>query len=53
MYWNFLDAGKIKCNTDGASKGNLGEGSYGFCIRDNKGDLIYAQPKGVGIVTNI
>lgn len=40
--WNFLEEGKVKCNTDGASKGNSGESAHRFCIRDYKRDLIYA-----------
>lgn len=32
-----------KCNTDGASRGNLGRGSYGFCVRNHQGDLIHAE----------
>lgn len=35
--------GWIKCNIDGAYRGNLGRSSYAFCIRDEHGDLIYAQ----------
>lgn len=26
--------------------------SYGFCIRDERGDLVYARAKGLGIATN-
>ncbi|XP_059306289.1 uncharacterized protein LOC132057691 [Lycium ferocissimum] len=34
---------KLKCNTDGASRGNPGRSSYAFCIRNHMGGLIYAQ----------
>ncbi|KAK6780202.1 hypothetical protein RDI58_022386 [Solanum bulbocastanum] len=40
--WTRLHERCVKCNTDGASKGNLGESAYGFCIRDSSGDLLYA-----------
>lgn len=43
----------MKCNTDGASKGNSGESVYGFCIRNKTGDLIYAQLYGIDISMNI
>ncbi|KAM3218225.1 hypothetical protein P3L10_022755 [Capsicum annuum] len=41
-----------KCNTDGACIGNPWMSAYGFCIRDNKSDLIYARAKGLGFSTN-
>ncbi|MCD9645116.1 hypothetical protein HAX54_033792, partial [Datura stramonium] len=34
--------GWFKCNSDGNSKGNPGPSSMAFCIRNRKGDLIYA-----------
>ncbi|XP_015159786.1 uncharacterized protein [Solanum tuberosum] len=34
-------------------RGNPGWSSFGFCFRDNKGDLIYAKAKGIGIATNM
>lgn len=43
---------QVKCNTNGACQGNLGQISFGFCIRDSRGDLIYAKAKGIGIATN-
>lgn len=42
VWWKLPDIGWTKCNTDGASKGNPGTSSYGFCLRDDLGDLIYA-----------
>jgi|SRR3989344_2636222 len=38
--------------TDGASRGNPGESSYGFSISDSKGNLVYQQGKYLGINTN-
>ncbi|XP_060183256.1 uncharacterized protein LOC132613237 [Lycium barbarum] len=52
VLWRMPPSGRLKCNTDGASRGNPGKSSYGFCIRDNKGDLVYAQAKDIGISTN-
>ena len=43
----------MKCNTDGASKRNPGMSSYGYCIRDENGDLIYAKPNSIGETTNM
>ncbi|XP_060200867.1 uncharacterized protein LOC132629156 [Lycium barbarum] len=43
----------FKCNTDGASRGNPGPSSYGFCVRNWKGDLIYAQCAEMGNSTNV
>ena len=31
----------------------LGPSSYGFCLKNKNGDLLYAQVKGTGITTNI
>ncbi|KAH0649910.1 hypothetical protein KY284_029822 [Solanum tuberosum] len=42
-HWTRPEEGWIKCNTDGASKGNPGMSSYGFCLRDKNGDVIYAE----------
>ncbi|XP_060182300.1 uncharacterized protein LOC132611964 [Lycium barbarum] len=39
----------VLCNTDGASRGNPGRGAYGFGVRNERGDLVYAQ---VGYTTN-
>ncbi|KAK6791473.1 hypothetical protein RDI58_010554 [Solanum bulbocastanum] len=35
--------GILKCNTDGASRGNPGRSSYGFWLRNSVGDLVYVQ----------
>ncbi|XP_059285201.1 uncharacterized protein LOC132038566 [Lycium ferocissimum] len=50
--WNFPPIGWIMCNTDGASRGNPGRSSYGFCLRNSAGDLLYAQAEEIGITTN-
>lgn len=51
--WNPPQEGWIKCNTDGASKSNLRPKSYVFCLRDNRGKLIYAEAKRNGFLTNM
>lgn len=43
----------MKCNINGASRGNLGESSYGFCIGDPQGELVYAEAEAIVITTNI
>lgn len=43
---------KVKCNTYSACRGNSRMIAYGFRIRDDKGDLIYAKEKGLGFSTN-
>ncbi|KAH0636015.1 hypothetical protein KY290_036409 [Solanum tuberosum] len=48
VVWRPPDMQKMKCNVDGASKGNPGPSSYGFCLRNSQGDLIYAGAAGVG-----
>ncbi|XP_060211915.1 uncharacterized protein LOC132639486 [Lycium barbarum] len=35
------------------SRGNPGLSSYGFCIRDSNGDLVYAEAQQMGIATNM
>ncbi|XP_070045233.1 uncharacterized protein [Nicotiana tomentosiformis] len=42
-----------KCNTGGASKGNPGPSSLGFCVRDDAGDLIYARSVNLDETTNV
>lgn len=39
--------GWIKCNIDGACKGDNRGASYAFCIRDVIGNLIYAQADSI------
>lgn len=51
--WNFSPTGWFKYNIDGASRGNPGESSYAFCIRDSEEDLIYAESKPIGVANNM
>ncbi|XP_019241256.1 PREDICTED: uncharacterized protein LOC109221250 [Nicotiana attenuata] len=51
--WQLPYEGWYKCNTDGASRGNPGPSSYGFCVRNHEGDLVYAKAKEIGMATNI
>lgn len=51
--WKPPEQEYFKCNTDGASRGNPGRSSYGFCIRNHRGDLVYAQGEEVHEATNI
>ncbi|KAH0665565.1 hypothetical protein KY285_026771 [Solanum tuberosum] len=41
--WECPPAGWCKYNTDGASRGNPGQSSYAFCLRNDKGDMTYAE----------
>ncbi|XP_019256312.1 PREDICTED: uncharacterized protein LOC109234702 [Nicotiana attenuata] len=45
--------GLYKCNTDGASKGNPGPSSLGFCVRNDKGDVVSARAVDLGVTTNV
>ncbi|WMV51941.1 hypothetical protein MTR67_045326 [Solanum verrucosum] len=51
--WKLPGAGMLKCNTDGAYRGNPGISSYAFCIRNDQGDLIYAEADTIGVATNL
>ncbi|XP_009802196.1 uncharacterized protein [Nicotiana sylvestris] len=51
--WQIPFHGWYKCNTDGASKGNLGPTSLGFCTRNNEGDMVYAMEVDLGVTTNV
>ncbi|XP_075083282.1 uncharacterized protein LOC142167029 [Nicotiana tabacum] len=51
--WQLPYEGWFKCNTDGASRGNLGTSSYGFCMRDCAGNVVYAKAEVIGETTNI
>ncbi|XP_075111465.1 uncharacterized protein LOC142181808 [Nicotiana tabacum] len=50
--YEFPLAGWIKINTDGASRGNLGRSSIGYCIRNDNGDLVYVVGKEMKETTN-
>lgn len=43
---------KISIYTDGGSRGNPGQASFGFVILDEKGKLIYEEGKCIGVTTN-
>ncbi|XP_059310637.1 uncharacterized protein LOC132061989 [Lycium ferocissimum] len=43
VVWRLPDKGWIKVNTDGASRGNPGRSSWGFCVRNERGDILRAQ----------
>lgn len=43
---------KLIIYTDGASRGNPGQSSYGFTISTEKGKLLYEEGKYLGINTN-
>ena len=45
--------GCLKCNSDGCRKENLGLSALAFCIRNNEGDLVYAEPQKIGEVSAI
>ncbi|XP_060212051.1 uncharacterized protein LOC132639627 [Lycium barbarum] len=45
--------GWFKCNTDGASRGNPGMSFAAFCIRNGRGDLMYAAARTLNDTTNI
>ncbi|XP_019248338.1 PREDICTED: uncharacterized protein LOC109227594 [Nicotiana attenuata] len=50
--WEFPIEGWLKVNTDGASRGNPGRSSIGFCIRDDMGDVRYAVGKEISEGSN-
>lgn len=43
---------KLIIYTDGASRGNPGQASYGFTISDENGNLLYEDGRYIGIATN-
>lgn len=43
---------KLIIYTDGASRGNPGQASFGFTISDEKGKLLYEKGEYIGIATN-
>lgn len=52
VLWEFPPEGWVKYNTDGASKGNLGVSLYAYCLRDHKGDILYADCDRIDNTTN-
>lgn len=53
MTWKPPHPEWVKCNTDGACKGNPSKSYYGFCIRDTQGDLLYVEANNIGVGNNI
>ncbi|KAH0635990.1 hypothetical protein KY289_035905 [Solanum tuberosum] len=53
IHWKPPMEGTYKCNSDGASKGNPGQSAGGFCIRDWKGEFIFAATYDLGIRTGL
>ncbi|XP_075084894.1 uncharacterized protein LOC142168132 [Nicotiana tabacum] len=51
--WQLPDARWYKSDTDGASKGNPGPSSNGFCVRNEVGDLMYTKADNIGVTTNV
>uniref|UniRef100_M1DVG4 Non-LTR retroelement reverse transcriptase n=1 Tax=Solanum tuberosum TaxID=4113 RepID=M1DVG4_SOLTU len=51
--WSPPEEGKLKCNINGACRGNPGMGSCGFCLRNHTGDLVFAKAKGIWMTTNM
>ncbi|XP_070005983.1 uncharacterized protein [Nicotiana sylvestris] len=52
VMWEFPSAGWLKVNTDGASRGNPGRSSIGFCIRNENGDIVKSVGKEIEDTTN-
>ncbi|XP_075108964.1 uncharacterized protein LOC142180789 [Nicotiana tabacum] len=52
VMWEFPSAGWLKVNTDGASMGNPGRSSIGFCIRNENGDIVKSVGKEIEETTN-
>uniref|UniRef100_A0A1U7WSS4 Uncharacterized protein LOC104226894 n=1 Tax=Nicotiana sylvestris TaxID=4096 RepID=A0A1U7WSS4_NICSY len=53
VIWQLPFTGLYKCNTDGASRGNPGPSSYGFCVRNEERDLVCAKAQHLEEMTNI
>jgi len=51
--WRKPYRGALKCNTDGVSRGDPGESAYAFCLRNDIGDIVYAEAERLGIKTNM
>lgn len=48
LTWKFPERKNLKCNIEGACRGNPGIRALALCIRDEKGDLICAEAIGLG-----
>uniref|UniRef100_M1CNL3 Non-LTR retroelement reverse transcriptase n=1 Tax=Solanum tuberosum TaxID=4113 RepID=M1CNL3_SOLTU len=53
VIWRKPEIGWLKCNIDGACRGNPGERSAAFCIRDVDGNLVYVEAKRLWITNSI
>lgn len=45
--WNFPERRYYKCNSNGASKSNLGPSASAFCIRDDEGKIIFVDNRRI------
>ncbi|KAH0777413.1 hypothetical protein KY290_008824 [Solanum tuberosum] len=52
VLWEYPPEGWLKYNTDGASRGNPGLSSYAFCLRNDRGDIKYAEGGSMENTTN-
>lgn len=43
--WSHPPSGSFKCNTNGSCRGNPGPGSMAFCVRNEFGDLVFAESR--------
>lgn len=48
-----FSVGWVKYNTNGASRGNLENSSYVFCLRDMHGDLLYTKGAIIENINNM
>ncbi|KAG6469540.1 hypothetical protein ZIOFF_070469 [Zingiber officinale] len=53
VHWRRPDDGWFKLNTDGCSRGNPGESSYGAIVRDHSGQVVVARQGVLGEGSNI
>lgn len=53
LYWFVLDAGKLKLNTDGCSKGVPGQERYGGLLRDVAGTWLWGYYGKIGHCTSL
>ncbi|KAH0716077.1 hypothetical protein KY284_008982 [Solanum tuberosum] len=50
--WEYPPEGWVKYNTDRASRGNPGVSSYAFCLRNDRGDIFYAEEATIESTTS-
>lgn len=53
VIWRAHNTGVYKCNSDGASKENLGPSAYAFYVRNYTGTFIFAKTKNLRVVYSI